>query len=499
MDALCIREDEELERGGVLKGTIQAGDDGGSPAPGDLVFLHYTIMDSEENVVESTRAEAGGPGHARPFVIGGGKSKGKGMSRPLRGIELALTSGMRLKERCILHLKPEFAYFHKDCEIKPPMGLQVDEPIIVDVELVAWRADEKAKAVGPNGEVILRTKTEGSGWETPRPPFDVTLKASARMLSTTTNAPYFESKSAMECCLGDGILPPGIEYAVCDMHRGEEAIIWCPASIAAPNTSGSTLIPGPPLPPPRDVQAIDDGGFPWLQYVEITVSLLDFRQVRDLAGDGRAMKRIIVTGNGEFPADCPLEDTTVRCKVRIRSLPSSSGDWVALPGSKDAIGTLEMVTGMDAVPLPVESSLRLMLRGEVASVRCDWAYAYNDRVDAPEDGVIRKEGEIEFEIELVDFDPIQNWSALDGAGKLELAGKWREQGNTLFKLGRYKHARQKYLKGIRCVDQALDLEVDEEVNAAKAAKLACLVNLAACAQKEEEWGEVIKWCDKALG
>jgi FK506-binding protein 4/5 len=282
------------------------------------------------------------------------------------------------------------------------------------------------------------------------------------------------------------------------MHRGEEATIWCPVSLAVPGSSrGSSLLSGPP--PLREIKGNDDEGFPWLEYVEMTVYLHDFRQVRDLSGDGRAMKRIVESGRGEFPADCPLDDTTVRCKVRVRNLPSSSGDWNAVPGSTGADGGLEIATGMDAVPPPVEAALRLMLRGEVASVRCDWAYAYADRIDAPDEGVVRKEGEIEFEVELIDFDPIPNWAALDGLGKLELAGKWREQGNLLFRLGRYKLARQKYLKGIRCVDQAFDLETDDELNGAKGAKLACLVNLAACAQKEEEWGEVIKWCDKALG
>lgn len=39
-------------------------------------------------------------------------------------------------------------------------------------------------------------------------------------------------------------------------------------------------------------------------------------QVRDMAGDGQVMKRIVRKGEGEFPIDCPLEDSHVRVHVR---------------------------------------------------------------------------------------------------------------------------------------------------------------------------------------
>lgn len=39
-------------------------------------------------------------------------------------------------------------------------------------------------------------------------------------------------------------------------------------------------------------------------------------QVRDMAGDGQVMKRIVRKGEGEFPVDCPLEDSRVRMHCR---------------------------------------------------------------------------------------------------------------------------------------------------------------------------------------
>lgn len=39
-------------------------------------------------------------------------------------------------------------------------------------------------------------------------------------------------------------------------------------------------------------------------------------QVRDMTGDGAVVKRRIRDGRGEFPVDCPIEDSSVRVHYR---------------------------------------------------------------------------------------------------------------------------------------------------------------------------------------
>ena len=43
-------------------------------------------------------------------------------------------------------------------------------------------------------------------------------------------------------------------------------------------------------------------------------------QVRDMTGTGEVLKRRLKDGQGEFPVDCPLTDTTVRAHYRVRAV-----------------------------------------------------------------------------------------------------------------------------------------------------------------------------------
>lgn len=499
----AAREEEALERGGVLISSLgvdgqppTSGDT--NPSPGDLVFLHYTLMDAEENVFESTRLDAGGPGYPRPFVLAKSNDKQHqqrwNCCRPLRGIELALR-GMKRGERCILQIKPEFAYLYRytkdgTTKIMPPPGVQEDEVITADVQVESWVSNTGGNVRCIDEGVILQTieQPDAVGWETPRVPFEVTVRIESDLESD------LEPPQEVTCCLGDGTLSPGLEMALCEMHRGEKAKIWCPAKLTATKErmpcTESTL---------RYAQ---------LEYVEYTATLIDFSQVRDLVGDNSVTKRTLTKGEGEFPADCPLEDTVVTCKIMVRSLADghpTSPRWYPLPNSTDEEGSLRFETGNDQVPHPVDSAVRLMLRGEVAGVVSDWDRSFGDArgdpkdAEAPPEGLLLHKGErVEFKIQLIDFDPIPNPAGMEPDERLQLADRWREQGNALFKRKKYNLARLKYLKTIRTVDKMMDIETEEQQEMAGRVKVACLVNIAACAQKEERWGEVIDWCNKAI-
>lgn len=56
-------------------------------------------------------------------------------------------------------------------------------------------------------------------------------------------------------------------------------------------------------------------------------------QVRDMTSDGGVVKRTVRPGRGEFPVDCPLEDSLVRVHYRFGPHPPAARQpaWPVLP------------------------------------------------------------------------------------------------------------------------------------------------------------------------
>lgn len=90
-----------------------------------------------------------------------------------------------------------------------------------------------------------------------------------------------------------------------------------------------------------------------------------------------------------------------------------------------------------------------------------------------------------------------NWHQAELDEVLRDAAESKEQGNALFKEGKFALARKKYegtvarLKGLRGLDEA-------EEEAAQALKLQCHLNLAACLQKLGEHAQAVLQCSEAL-
>ncbi|GAB4824129.1 hypothetical protein N2152v2_011175 [Parachlorella kessleri] len=393
-------------------------------------------------------------------------------------------------ERAMLEVQSSYGFKHKDCKLEPPAGVRPEDPLRVDVQLASFYPGDGVKAVGPNNEVVKRVLQAGEGWETPRPPFEVSAQVTLRLLHTAGKAEegrqYFATpaEKPLTAILGSGELSEGLELALSSMARGEEALAYFPAELAL----AGRLAPAPPL------QEVEGTG----AWVEARLHLIDFVQVRDMTGDGQVVKKIVKKGRGEFPVDCPLEDSTVQ--VHYRVLRQETGECVLdtrQAADGDSPGQpIEFDTGMGQAPEALDMAVRLMLEGEVSSVRSSWRYSYQGRQDVPQG--LPEGSSVEFEVELVGFQHEPNWASLGPADKLERAARWKEQGNALYKQGRYKYARTKYQKAMRVVERAMDLEGEDQFAQADAVKLACLLNLAQVALKEESFGEALTFCNKAL-
>ncbi|KAL9271382.1 Peptidyl-prolyl cis-trans isomerase FKBP65-like protein [Drosera capensis] len=81
--------------------------------------------------------------------------------------------------------------------------------------------------------------------------------------------------------------------------------------------------------------------------------------------------------------------------------------------------------------------------------------------------------------------------------KIEAAGKKKEEGNALFKAGKYARASKRYEKGVKYIEYDTSFS-DEEKKQSKALKVTCNLNNAACKLKLKDYKQAEKLCTKVL-
>uniref|UniRef100_A0A383VCY1 peptidylprolyl isomerase n=1 Tax=Tetradesmus obliquus TaxID=3088 RepID=A0A383VCY1_TETOB len=440
-----IKEEQDLAAGAVLETTTEAGQGTRTPQEGDLVYVHYSVSSAEDDLFYSTWADEGGSGQPLAFVLC------KGWRAP-RAWELALlgmTRGMRKR----LKVQPNYGYQHPECKMVPPAGVPSDSSVLqFDLKLVNWYPKDEVRVAGEDSTMFKRVLRESDKWEVARAPNEVSFSCEARTPAydgTQCSGFKFFSISPeqqLTVQLGQAPLPAGLEAAISQMSKGEKSVFILPADqLAAPAASSSTQQAGQgqqssssqqqqealiPQPPAKAVQ------------VELSIQLHNLVQVRDMTGDGSVTKKRLREGHGDFPVDCPLQDTTVRLHYRVRSLAGGKpGPWLfdslqaldsssrsssisraadadwgaeasaacaaaaasaaggeededckdgdgggssctagAAAGTAAAAGCVEADTGAGELPEGLEMCVKLMVPGEVASAKCQPKYAYQVRL-----------------------------------------------------------------------------------------------------------------------
>ncbi|KAK7290257.1 hypothetical protein RIF29_04547 [Crotalaria pallida] len=90
----------------------------------------------------------------------------------------------------------------------------------------------------------------------------------------------------------------------------------------------------------------------------------------------------------------------------------------------------------------------------------------------------------------------ESWD-LNTQEKIEAAGKKKEEGNVLFKAGKYARASKRYEQAVKYIEYDTSFSEDEKKQA-KALKVACNLNNAASKLKLKEYKEAEKLCTKVL-
>ncbi|TXG74140.1 hypothetical protein EZV62_002719 [Acer yangbiense] len=95
-----------------------------------------------------------------------------------------------------------------------------------------------------------------------------------------------------------------------------------------------------------------------------------------------------------------------------------------------------------------------------------------------------------------DSEEKESWD-MSTPEKIEAAGKKKEDGNALFKAGKYARAAKRYEKAVKYIEYDSSFR-EEEKKQAKALKVACNLNDAACKLKLKEYKQAEKLCTKVL-
>lgn len=450
---------KKIVPGSLMKALIRPGGGESTPADGDQIIYHRTVRTLDGVIVESTRREFGGKGTAIRQVLG----KSKMILGLLEGIPTMLKG-----EIAMFKMKPEMHYGEEDCPVSAVDTFPKDVELHFEIEMIDF---SKVKVITEDFGVTKKVIEEGQGWETPREPYEVKAWISAKsgdgkIILGSAKEPHFFT-------FGKSEVPKGLEMGIGSMTRGEKGIIY----VTNQYLTESPLVPA----------------FEGVEEVLFEVKIAHIIQVRDVLGDGRLIKRRTRDGRGEFPMDCPLQDSLLH--VHYKGMLLNDKKTIFYDTRVDNSGLpLEFRSGEGLVPEGFEMCVRLMLPGEVSLVTCPPDYAY-DKFQRPAN--VPEGAYVQWEIELLDFELSKDWTGLNFREIMADVDKIKGTGNRLFKEGKYELAKAKYEKVLREFNHVHPQDDDEGKEFADMRNLLHL-NVAACFLKTGEHRKSIEACNKVL-
>ncbi|KAF4384448.1 hypothetical protein F8388_012719, partial [Cannabis sativa] len=145
----------------------------------------------------------------------------------------------------------------------------------------------------------------------------------------------------------------------------------------------------------------------------------------------------------------------------------------------------------------LDRAVKNMKKGEVALVTIHPEYAFGSSDSSQDLAVVPANSVVYYEVELVSFvKGNESWD-MNTQEKIEAAGKKKEEGNALFKAGKYERASKRYEKAVGFVEYDSSFS-DEEKQQAKVLKITCNLNNAACKLKLKDYKQAEKLCTKVL-
>ncbi|XP_059632083.1 peptidyl-prolyl cis-trans isomerase FKBP62-like [Cornus florida] len=445
-------EEKEIGKNGLKKKLVKEGEGWETPNNGDEVEVHYTGTLLDGTQFDSSRDR----GTPFKFKLGQG--------HVIKGWDEGIKT-MKKGEKAIFTIPPELAYG----ESGSPPTIPPNATLQFDVELLSWSS---VKDICKDGGIIKKILTEGENWQNPNDPDEVFVKYEARL----EDGSMVSKSEGVEFTVRDGYFCPALSKAVKTMKKGERALLTVKPQYGFGEKGKPSIGDECAVPPNATIQII--------------LELVSWKTVSEITNDKKVLKKILKEGEGyERPNDGAV--------VQVKLIGKLQNGTIFMKKGHDDEEPFEFKVDEEQVIDGLDRAVKTMKKQEIALVMIQPEYAFGPSEAAQELAVVPANSTIYYEVELVSFVKEKESWDMNTQEKIEAAGKKKEEGNALFKSGKYERASKRYEKAVNFIEYDSSFS-EEEKQQAKVLKVTCNLNTAACKLKLKDYKQAEKLCTKVL-
>lgn len=452
---LKVGEERELGSSGIKKKLLKKGNSWETPEFGDEVTVHYvaTLLDGTKFCCTRDNDE--------PWTLKLGEGQ------VAKGLDHGIIT-MKKGECALFTLPPDSGYGAEGRDGVPP-----DSIIQFEVELLSWIM---VVDICKDGGIIKKIIDEGGKNERPSDLDEVLVNYQVALVDGTIVAKTPEE--GIEFYVKDGHLCSALTKAIVTMKKGEKVkLIVQPKYAFGEKGRDAIATYGFPAVPPNSV-------------LNIELKLVSFKSVSDVTGDSKVFKKILKEGEGAHVAN---EGAVVTISYTARLEDGTIFEKKGVNG----VQPLEFITDEEQVIPGLDRAAATMKKGERALLTISPEYGFGSDMAERDLAVVPPCSNLVYEVEMLDFIKEKAPWELNIQEKIDAAGKKKEEGNILFKSGKYQRAGKKYDKAVDYVSEDEPFG-DDERKLVKALRISCWLNGAACTLKLTDFQEAINLCSKVL-